>query len=92
MESFVFCSLFFISRIKRKEPFTILYLAMIEIAKSFIVVFWHLDNLLPTFKLQPLTMNHPNNWAIFKLRLHKSFKKCLSFIEKKQVCHSRKST
>ena len=38
------------------------------------------------------TMKHPNNWAIFKLRPHKSFKKRPSFVEKKQFRHSRKST
>ena len=34
------------------------------------------------------TMKYPNNWTVFKLRLHKSFKKCPSFIERKQVRHS----
>ena len=37
------------------------------------------------------TMKHLNNWIILKSRLYKSFKKCSSFIERKQFRHSRKS-
>ena len=37
-------------------------------------------------------IKHPNNRTIFKQRLHKSFKKCPSFNERKQFRHSRKST
>ena len=44
------------------------------------------------FVVDMSTMKHPNNWTIFKLQLHKSFKKCPSFIERKQFHYSRKST